>query len=113
MRQFLSRAMWYSFSMSQVVFFNNFIIRWYCAIAKANKNQPLITIKFSLFKISVIKYVATTPQRRRSHLGSVCDISVTCFAGQSYLDIDWYVVTTSEIDQSYLRTNETSQRRLK
>ena len=24
--------------------FNNFILRWYCAIAEANKNQPLITI---------------------------------------------------------------------
>ena len=24
--------------------FNNFILRWYCTIAEANKNQPLITI---------------------------------------------------------------------
>ena len=24
--------------------FNNFVLRWYCAIAEANKNQPLITI---------------------------------------------------------------------
>ena len=24
--------------------FNNFILRWYCAIAEANQNQPLITI---------------------------------------------------------------------
>ena len=23
---------------------NNFILRWYCTIAEANKNQPLITI---------------------------------------------------------------------
>ena len=23
--------------------FNNFILRWYCTIAEANKNQPLIT----------------------------------------------------------------------
>ena len=105
--------MWYSFSTSQVGFFNNFILRWYCAIAQANKNQPLIPIKFSLFKISFSKYVATTSQRRRSHLGSGCGISVTCLVSQSYLDIDWYVVTTSEINQSYLRTNETSQRCLK
>ena len=24
--------------------FNNFILRWYCTITEANKNQPLITI---------------------------------------------------------------------
>ena len=24
--------------------FNNFILRWYCLIAEANRNQPLITI---------------------------------------------------------------------
>ena len=27
-----------------IIFFNNFILRWYCTIAEANKNQPLITI---------------------------------------------------------------------
>ena len=27
-----------------IYFFNNFILRWYCTIAEANKNQPLITI---------------------------------------------------------------------
>ena len=24
--------------------FNNFIVRWYCTVGEANKNQPLITI---------------------------------------------------------------------
>ena len=29
--------------------FNNFILRWYCTIAEANKNQSLITINMALF----------------------------------------------------------------
>ena len=35
--------------------FNNFILRWYCTIAEANKNQLLITIKKTLeyLKVSV------------------------------------------------------------
>ena len=29
--------------------FNNFILPWYCTIAEANKNQPLITINMVKF----------------------------------------------------------------
>ena len=35
--------------------FNNFILRWYCTIAEANKHQPLITINMvKLFFIYVM-----------------------------------------------------------
>ena len=37
--------------------FNNFILRWYCTIAEANKNQPLITINMLIFKFFYLCHV--------------------------------------------------------
>ena len=33
-----------SYLKKNCTLFNNFILGWYCTIAEANKNQPLITI---------------------------------------------------------------------
>ena len=40
--------------------FNNFILRWYCTIAEANKNQPLITINMVKMYSGVYKWVNST-----------------------------------------------------
>ena len=59
------------------------------------------------------QYVATTSQRRQSHLGTSWNVSVTCQVGQSHLGTSWYIATTSQIGQFHLCTSETSQRCLK
>ena len=58
-------------------------------------------------------YVTTVSQRLLSHLGTSQNVSVTCYVHQSHLGTSWYVATRSQIGRFYLRTSETSQRRLK
>ena len=48
-------------------------------------------------------------QIRRSHLGTSSDVSATCEVVQPLLGINWYIVTTSQIDQSYLRINDVTK----
>ena len=48
-----------------------------------------------------------------SYSDNSCDISATCRVGQFHLGINWCTVTAPQTVLFYLRTNETSQRRLK
>ena len=57
-------------------------------------------------------YVATTSQRRQSHLGASKNVSATCLVSQSHLGTSCYIARMSQICQFCLRTPETSQRRL-
>ena len=36
--------LWWNSTYMHRIQLNNFILRWYCTIAEANQNQPLITI---------------------------------------------------------------------
>ena len=113
-----NRKSWFSVFL----IFNNFNLRWYCTIAEANKNQPLITINMvkmypveadtkviSIRQPYAVEYTTLTSKQVHASTGCYINKNFILYTihrhkihEQSIFSISFIFVFNSTIDSLYL-----------